>query len=572
MRSIRFRSREIEFTVTHPWVAVQPGDRFDLQSSLPGYGVAGGRVLSGSSTSAIYLDDDVTLDDGSAYSLQIVHLDESTETRPIDTIGVVRQGMPIRVAPSFSTAPLEGASYQVTKDSLELKPYECTRVEPEGEGNELVWRIAGLEYVEGVFDPDPTAEVVVPDYSTLRDPTIPPGPVFDLRVYDRLVQRPIVNPDGTPGVQYVNEITLSWQQQPEDSVITSTFRVFRRVTGTSSWVRVPEPVIAGRTAVVDILDRSRGYQFAVIAVSVWGSALSPNDPRVPVVSLAFNSQTEPPDAPSPITITRDSVTGGYTLSWAAVTSPVEAVEYQVLAGRDQDAQINAGSFDCFVLGRTTETSFGPLFLSDLVIDSFFVRSVGANGRLSYVPTAAVQAFPAALPGRAFVNTTNFNLSGTGVRTNLTHVASPSFNNATQTARLELTDPASAGVYESPEVDLGSVADTVLTAQLRTGNDTDDVAINTDPLTLVPGIEADQWGVVTLGKFAGMLSPPWPDAVLDYSITYRYHDGVSWSAWLPIAHYASANHTLQRHQWRVTLTRTGSPYRPSLAGLLVSSQR
>lgn len=565
MKRLRYQGRTVRFTTTHPVVIVQPGDRFDLASSLAGYAVASGRCAETSGKDALVLDRTLQLAAGTGYTVRVYHNDNSVETRAIATSGTVPAGGVLPMLPPLSTNPA-GAEYAVLQNTLELKPYICTRVGCD-DSDSMSWTVEGIEYVAGVYDADPNAVPNLPQYSTLRDPNTAPGPVRDLRVFERLVPR-VVIVAGVSTTQWLNQVELSWAQNPGDAENTATFRVFRRIVGTSAWVLVPEPSIGRRAAVLEISDLGRGYQFTVVAVSLFGATLSPYDPRLPIASLAINSQQGPPAAPTGLALTQVSG-NNYRLSWNAST---DAVEYQVLTGRHTDAQVKNGAFDAYVMARTADTSISNLYLPSGRQCTFWVRAVGVNQRMSDPAASVTLASPAVPAGRAVANTATPSLSGAGTRTNLTHAASPTFNGATQAARLELTNPASEGTYEAPEVDLTTTADTVLAYRIGTANDTDDVAVNTNPISATPGPEADQWGLVTAGKAVGMLFPPWPDSRLAYAVEYRVHNGTTYGSWTAWPAFGNVQAVMQKYQVRVRMARGAAPYRPALTSLETVASR
>jgi sulfur carrier protein ThiS len=573
MRRLRYQTRTVRFTTTKPVVAVQPGDRFDLASSLPGYGVASGSVLSGSSANLLRIDRTIDMQNGLPHSVRVAFADGTEETRPLVlSPTVIPAGGSFQLASPLSQVPTEGDEYAILRDGLALKPYICTGVQLE-DADRLLWTIEGIEYIPGVYDPDPDAIIVLDPYSTLDDPSVPPGPVRDLRAFERLVERAVPDGNGGTSVQLVNQLELSWQQTPADAERTASFRIFRRTLGTQSWVLIPEPKISRRSAVLEIIDLNRSYQFAVVAVSVFGSALSPNDPRVPVVSIGLNSQGG--ILPPPANVVLSQQAGNlYTLSWDAEEG---AKEYQVLALADTSGQVNAGAFDMVPIARTIETQLEDLALCPSLLNTFAVRTVSSNGRLSVsvyrdrqtpaglASASVVSAFPV---GKSLEDLAAFDLSSEGTLSNLAWSASPSFNGQTQAGRLELVSAGSPGVWTSPEVTLGSEAEYELEALIGAANDADMVALSADPLTQVPGVEADQWGIVQNDHTVGMISPPHPDTELGYLLEVRFFASSVWGSWQEWEPFAAKVATCSKYQVRATLTRARAPYRPALRSVSV----
>lgn len=547
MQRLRSLTRSIRFTPSRAAIAAQPGDRFDLAFQLPAWGTASGRCGRDGTGTTIRVDRTLTLESGQTYVVTLVREDGSVETRTISqAAGTYAPGTAISVSAAFTSAPVEFEEYAIGKVGINTKPFICTSVKC-ADTRQLLWEIEGVEYAAGVYT-DNGGEVDLPDYSELRNLTTPPGPVGNLRVYERTVGTDIIT----------RSIELAWVQTPADAEITGSFRIYRRRVGTETWVLVPNATVARRGAVIEIVERDVGYEFIVVAVSLGGAFLSPLDPRHLIASLVFGLSTPPPPAPTGLTLTQ---TGGntYTLSWTAV---VGATGYQVLACGDTTTLPNVGAEDCLVLARTVDAELTGLELPPSQQCRFFVRSIGLNGRLSFTAATVSISTPATPPGQSIALTRTFTLNSEGTLTNLTWASS----------RLELVSAGTAGVYLSPEVDLTTIAATELTIRPATANDADDPVLNSDPF-IVPSIAADQWGVVSVSPpVVGMLMPPYPDAAQVWKFEIRTFDGTVWSDWATWPVYSAINGTISKYQARVTMTRAAAPYRPALRGLKVVATR
>lgn len=545
LKKTRFLTRGIAFETSREVVVVQPGDRFDLAVDLPQWGTASGRLMSGSTASSLVLDRDVTLAAATTYYARVLHLDGSVELATVSAPdGTYPLGTPIALLAPLSQAPVAGglgAEYALGLSEIEMKPFVCTRVRV-ADAERRTWEISGIEYAEDVYD-DAADEVTIPDYSQLSDLVTPPGPVINLRAYEREINGNL-------------EVMLAWGQTPADAALTGSFRVGRRIVGTATWMLVPTASVTNRSARIDVYDTDRGYEFAVVAVSLGGAFLSFDDPRVPHVGMVLGLATPPLPPPDSVTLTG---TGGntYTLSWDAVD---EAAEYQVLFGGTSTGLPNDGAEDCLVLARTAATEITGLELPPGESCTFWVRSVGANGRLSWTAASVTEATPGTPAGETIRSTRTFALDSEGTLDNVVWNATPT--------RLELVNAAADGVYTSPEVDLTTAEVTELTVRPFTENDADDPALYTDPF-VVPSIAADQWGVVSVGpKVVGMLMPPWPDASQAWELEVRVHDGAGWGAWETLDWCDSVRETMQKYQVRVSMRRAAAPYRPGLGGLVV----
>jgi len=377
----------------------------------------------------------------------------------------------------------------------------------------------------------------------------PPGPVLDLRAVER-------NQNGIHAVQ------LSWNQTPADAQITSSFRIYRRRLGLSSWLLTPQASISYHTALIEIGENDVAYEFAVIAVSFGGAALSPNDPRVPHVSIVMGLAGEPPPPPDNPVLTN---TGGntYTLSWDPVD---DAAGYQVMSRGGSPVGGGTGGWgpgsrDCLTLARVIDPELTGLELPPSQQQWFFIRSTAANGRMSYTSTAIAQT--GATPGgESIKQTATFDVSTTGdTKTNC------SFTTVDGEDVLVPTAPGTDANWVLPIQDSGALTLTELTILPTLWNYWADPLLS-DNVMLFPSIAADQWGVVddTPDRVVGMLQPPYPDDEIVWKFEVRTHDGSVWGNWEELKLCKSIKRTFRQWQARVTMSRKHHPYRPGLMDL------
>lgn len=542
-KKARFLTRSVKFTTTKPVVAVQPGDRFDLNVSAVGWGLASGRVDAGCTASTVKLDRSVNLASGTTYVITIQHQDDSVETRTITSpAGSYPAGSALSISGTFATTPAEWEEYALGALDVNLKPFTCTGVAPTGgDSGGIEWEVSGIEYDDEVYD-DAATTVTFPTYTTLTSGLTPPGPVTRLVATERTVGG-------------VNQVELAWTQTPEDAQITASFRIYRRRSFTTVWVLVPEPRIARRGAVIEIKDDDTSYDFAVIAVSVGGACLSPDDPRVPKASAVFGFGSLTIDPPASASLARQA-DGTYTLSWAAVAG---AVQYAVLvAGAGPDTTVTGGTQHAMVLARTSSTQLAGLTLAPGRSVTFYVRSVASNARMSFTAASVTLASPLVKPGQSVKNTTVFTLASDGTRTNLTWDAGES--------RLELTAAGTPGVWESQEINTGSLTLTEISFRAQTSNNAEDPSLLTDPFR-VPSVAADQWGIIDAGTLeVGMMWPPYEDTEVRWLFEVKTFDGTVWSDWTAVAPGGAIRRVFSKYHIRATLTRLDAPYQPALASV------
>ncbi|MCC6428335.1 MAG: hypothetical protein IT435_16125 [Phycisphaerales bacterium] len=569
----RFITKSVTFQTTKPIVVVRSGDRFDLSTSLPGWGLASGRLDGAGTSTTVKLDREVTLAAATTYTVTVIHDNGTAETRTVTSpAGTYAAGSAIAVTPAFASAPGEYEQYTLGKSGIAMKPFLCTRVRPIA-AEEFRWEITGVEYAADVYD-DAAESVSIPNYSTLPSASTPPGPLLELVAFERRVNG-------------VLQVHLACRQSVQDAEMTASFRIYRRRVGSGVWIAVPDAAVgvSRRGAVVELADGDFGYQFIMVAVSSLGSALSPDDPRHPIAVLVYGLSAPPPPVPaldSPATV-RDGSTGSYALHWLSWeeafvgppplpdATPTES--FMVMFGTRAflGTVTPPGGFaydtyshaNCVIQSRPGKTvrSVTGLRLAVGQPYKFYVRSVGANGRMNVgieLPEFSI-ASPVAPPGKSVKGTRTFALNSEGTLTNLTWDGTNGW--------LRQTSSASPGIYLSPEVDLTTVTASELMVWFNPGNAAEDPALNTNPFQ-VPSIEADQWGVVSVGPaVVKMLCPPYPDDRQALLVEARTYDGAVWSDWTAIAVGQSISRLFRKYQIRVTLSRSKTPYRPALRGLV-----
>lgn len=547
MNKIRYLTRSLRIVTTKPVVIAQAQDRVDVAVGFAGYGLASGRCVSGSTTAAVKIDRSLILEAGKTYQIQVVHPDNSVEPRTITSPpGAYAIGAALAVDSAFAAAPEEFAEYSLGETGKALKPWNLTSVRV---SEDLAWELELLEYNAGIYTLIP-GPVDLPDYSSLPNPGTPPGPVLDLRA----VERPING---------IHSVQLSWSQTPADAQITSSFRIYRRRLGLSSWIRTPLSSVSYHTALIEISESDVAYEFAVVAVSYGGAALSPDDPRVPHVSVVTGLAGEPPPPPTGVLMTNTG-DNTYTLSWDPVDG---AVAYQVMTRGGSPVAIaafGAGPRDCLTLQRVVAaTSLAGLELPPTKTQYFWVRATLANGRMSY-HASGISQLGATPAGESVKQDVTFDSSTVGdTKTNC------GFVTVSGTQVLVQTSPASPAMWQPATQDSGALTLSELTILPTLWNYAADPLLSDDTM-IFPSIPADQWGVVadSPDRVVGMLQPPYPDDEIGYVFEVRTHNGTTWSSWQEIKLCQSIKRTFRNWEIRVGLSRKHAPYRPGLKDLTV----
>jgi len=148
-------------------IACQAGDVINVAHDVPAWGIGSGRVLAGSTTTLVKLDQPVTLAAGT-YKIRIRFADDTQVEKTISSIAGVHTEIEV-IGDAFTNAPAEFDLYSIGKENQVVAPYRIISMK-RAENSEV--EITALEYDADVYDTD---TIVLPDnnYSSLSF-TIPP--------------------------------------------------------------------------------------------------------------------------------------------------------------------------------------------------------------------------------------------------------------------------------------------------------------------------------------------------------------------------------------------------------------
>lgn len=159
-------------------IACKPGDRVEVSHDLPQWGFSG-RVLSGSTTTTIKVDREITIESGKTYKLMIRFDNDTIEEQTItNTIGNYSE---LTVESAFSAAPQEYDVFVFGESSIVTKPFRVLSIAREHDGE---CNLSLIEYNEDVYD-DTAIEIPTNNYSALNY-EIPN--VTDLKLTERLTK------------------------------------------------------------------------------------------------------------------------------------------------------------------------------------------------------------------------------------------------------------------------------------------------------------------------------------------------------------------------------------------------
>ncbi len=143
----KFLKRTISFQADIDSIVAQIGDVVGVQSDITSWGV-GGRVM-GASTTQIVIDQDVTLQPGTTYSILVRGSDDTLTRKTVDAVTEETYTQTLNfTGDPFTTAPDRYDLYAFGVSTLETKPFQITSIRRNGD---LQATIEGIEYIEGVF-------------------------------------------------------------------------------------------------------------------------------------------------------------------------------------------------------------------------------------------------------------------------------------------------------------------------------------------------------------------------------------------------------------------------------------
>lgn len=545
-KRIRSEVRSVTLRTSHAFPRCVPGERFDLATSVVGYGTFSGRASTASTSSSIVFDGEPELDGGTTYRVGVVMADGSTVFREVSSVAQAGGVTTLSLASALPADPPADAELFLGEHGIEVKPFICEAIELDREA--LVWTVKGREYVPSVFDDTPDAAPEAVAYGTLRGRSVPPGQVLDLVASLEIV-------GGLPRVR------LAWRQDPADASRTGSFSVYRRGEGESSWRLEPTRVV-GNSAVVTDIDQGRTEQFAVVAVSPDGVQLSPAFAAQAVFSVTTEGgeAVEPLDAPTGVAVgasgdgqeaTVDRVDGAASYRLEILEAPSSAIG---------DEHVRA-----FVARSIPQPGAGDAVAASLaflpgVATTVLARSVNASGRPSLGFAEATYTAPVPA-GESVSASIDFDLSAVGGDDeegyqNLAWNASE--------GRLEPVDPSAPWSWTSGIEPLSASSQTHrLRARALVQQAPEAITIGAAAFPC-GSAEGDQWRAGSSGPASTELrlfAPPVPVEAVDLRLFVRWRDPGSGelSAWTFLEHLGELTVDTTEVQLRVEGSRSRYPY-------------
>lgn len=154
--------RVIKFSADIDSIACQVNDVINVAHRVPAWGESG-RVLAGSTSTTVVLDQPVTLAVGSSYIVLVRHADDTMETKTVEAVLEETTTATLTLTSAWTSTPAADDVYAFALESPGIKPFRVTAFSRDGE---LRKQLTCLEYSADLYD-EATA-VEIPDYSAFN--------------------------------------------------------------------------------------------------------------------------------------------------------------------------------------------------------------------------------------------------------------------------------------------------------------------------------------------------------------------------------------------------------------------
>lgn len=275
----KYIDRGISFKASIDAIACQAGDVISVAHDVPQWSVGSGRVLSGSSTTKIQLDRNITIESGT-YEIQVRLANGTIEERVItDAPGTYSE---VNVSVAFSSAPAAFDIYAIGVENILVKDFRVISLQ---KTDKFEMQIVAMEYNSNIFD---DSSITVPDtnYSSL---SVDLENVSNLILSEGLIKQN----DGT----WANSIEV-WFNKPEYSVNSGLSmydhaEIYLSDDSGVSWRKVGESWGENFSITDPLLRIGWTYQVSVRAIGKYSSRPLSASPQGTITLVGGN--TIPPD-------------------------------------------------------------------------------------------------------------------------------------------------------------------------------------------------------------------------------------------------------------------------------------
>lgn len=368
----KLSNRNVSFKAGIDAVALQVGDVFNFAHDQPQWGLSG-RVIAGSTTTSVKLDQSVTILAATTYKLRVRLANDTVEERTVTNgVGVTDT---ITVSSAFSSAPAAYDVYAFGVQSVLVKPFRAMNLSRES-GSEVM--IQAMEYESGIYD---DSDVVLPE-SNFSQLTTEIADVENLSVTEGVV----MGGDGS----IINTIDV-WFTKPETAGIAFDYaykeaKIFYSDNAQASWI------FAGRTSGqhFQIPGLQVGSTYHVAVVSVANSDMENSISASPKTSITLDGKTTEPSSVSNFAYV---ITDKLRLTWSPVADP-DLIEYEI---RLNNANFGTDDSNLVYRGRAT---YKIIEVSSRTPGTYYIRARNSSGLYSLTSASVTpnNSAPAAITG------------------------------------------------------------------------------------------------------------------------------------------------------------------------------
>lgn len=356
LNSCKYVTRSVTFRAGIDAIACQIGDVISISHDVPQWGFSG-KVLSGSTTSLVKLDQSIIIEAGKTYKIRVKFSDDTIEEKTvIDAAGTYTE---VNISGTFSQAPAEFDNYAFGESGKVVKDFRVMQIK---RVNEFEVEIMAIEYNASIYDTD-TITIPTANASML---TLETPDVTDLALTERIVKLA----DGT-----IENVVDVWFNHPVMSSyqvgIFVKAQIYISENAGTTWVGVGET--AGRHFAIQggIVD-GQSYRVAVVSQAQDGRSNAIDDS--PYVDITIAGKTAPPSDVTGFDVYQEG--NLLRFSWNA-SSDVDLARYIIKQG----SEWSTGS----IIGEKVDTTEFVYPVGEIGLLVFMIKAVDTSGNESTNP-------------------------------------------------------------------------------------------------------------------------------------------------------------------------------------------
>ncbi len=412
-------------------LGAEAGDRIGMTHDVPDWQYSG-RIATGSTLTSVVLDREVVLEAGTTYEVMVISNTDDTETLVVTSpAGTYAAGDSISVASNWSRVPEKHDPFYLGEEDNVVNDWAIVE---RGINPDLSQSVKVVTYDESPMTDSLTLGqiVEVPSVVALGDAHRIPSDATDVT----LVADPQISRSGT----VKDALRVQWAEVNEQG--TRKREVFLRESADYEW-RSAGVATGGELLITEDVEPGTAYDVAVVGVADAGDRGHPD--ASPQASLTYNPLPSRPVPPTNLALRR--VGDVVTLSWDDPGVDEEAQPqnrhlafYRVKRGSEWREAMPVAD----VKGNSVElvewTSGGEHLL---------VKAIDTDGQESYTAAAVWTDLDPPFGATLALDRDERALGWPGTHSG-TQVDSE--------GRLEVPVGQVGGIYQTPEIDLGSVKD------------------------------------------------------------------------------------------------------------------